>query len=225
MNDLLNRMITRVTRPVSQVEPVLASRYEPTAPLDIPVIPELSKPGGVRTRIESAPVAEDRDEDADRSRDPSRAPEPPPFQAAFQERPEPCKVEKSSVEEIVDLANAAAIENKPRTDLTLLPPQERYRREIEVHTEVIKVQGVDASPGAIYPERPTVSFKSINNVPRTRAAHGVAEKQGETPLEVNVTIGHIEVRAAAPVKTPVRKTTPPRVSLDDYLNRRNGGAR
>jgi hypothetical protein len=45
-------------------------------------------------------------------------------------------------------------------------------------------------------------------------------------VTVNLTIGHIELKSApsAPPK-PARRPAPPRVSLDDYLKRRNGGAR
>jgi hypothetical protein len=47
------------------------------------------------------------------------------------------------------------------------------------------------------------------------------------PVEVQVTIGHIEVRAAAPaLAPPPRIARPgPGVSLDDYLRRRNGVAK
>ena len=45
------------------------------------------------------------------------------------------------------------------------------------------------------------------------------------PMEVNVTIGAIEVRLAQPAKPAVRKAATPRVSLGDYLSRRNGGPR
>jgi hypothetical protein len=51
-------------------------------------------------------------------------------------------------------------------------------------------------------------------------------KEAVGPTEVHVTIGHIEVRAAAaPARTAARKATPPSVSLQEYLSRRNGGPR
>jgi hypothetical protein len=47
----------------------------------------------------------------------------------------------------------------------------------------------------------------------------------ETPTRVTVSIGTVEIRAAPPVATtpvaPARAA--PRLSLDDYLRRRNGG--
>ena len=46
------------------------------------------------------------------------------------------------------------------------------------------------------------------------------------PVEVQVTIGHIEVRTApANAPAPQRRAPRPGVSLDDYLQRRNRGGR
>jgi hypothetical protein len=60
-----------------------------------------------------------------------------------------------------------------------------------------------------------------------RESHDGAPRPIEVqPVDVHVTIGHIEVRTAAP-PTPVPRTARPRpgVSLDDYLRRRSGGSR
>ena len=56
------------------------------------------------------------------------------------------------------------------------------------------------------------------------ASHALASQ----PVEVHVTIGHIEVRSAPPAAAiPPPRVARPRtgMSLDDYLQRRNGGAR
>jgi len=47
----------------------------------------------------------------------------------------------------------------------------------------------------------------------------------DSPLEVNIAIGHIEVRSVPRVEAPRRPAAKPRVTLDEYLRRRNGDSR
>lgn len=66
-----------------------------------------------------------------------------------------------------------------------------------------------------------------------RLSAEIFDHQRETVAEpaepvINVTIGRIEIRAAPGSPAPVRKShvhKSPAMSLDDYLNKRNGGAR
>jgi hypothetical protein len=56
------------------------------------------------------------------------------------------------------------------------------------------------------------------------AADGISE--AAPPVEVQVTIGHIEVRTApASLPAPARRAPRAGVSLNEYLRRRNGGTR
>ena len=66
-------------------------------------------------------------------------------------------------------------------------------------------------------ERPTAAS------PRARAAARADARSGTT--EVTISIGHIEVRAAPPAE-PARRPAPrARVTLEEFLRRREGGAR
>jgi hypothetical protein len=50
--------------------------------------------------------------------------------------------------------------------------------------------------------------------------------QMERPASVHITIGRVEVRAVPPARpTPRERTTPPGLSLDDYLSQGRGGRR
>lgn len=68
---------------------------------------------------------------------------------------------------------------------------------------------------------------SVRRVARQAAMRDASHTQAEVPPTINVTIGRVEVRATqAPQATPRRKeSTAPRMSLDDYLRRRNGEVR
>jgi len=70
----------------------------------------------------------------------------------------------------------------------------------------------------------------FQNTPTQNAGASVGPINPQSPLqptpptEVSISIGHIEVRAVHRPQ-PVRKSAPlPRVTLDDYLHRRNEGA-
>ena len=79
------------------------------------------------------------------------------------------------------------------------------------------------APPAIRPVRPSIVPRAGS--PRIPTALSPADA---TPPTVQVSIGRVEVRAIFP-EPQTRRPAPPRprpaVSLDDYLNRRNGGRR
>lgn len=80
---------------------------------------------------------------------------------------------------------------------------------------------------SLQPAANSAAFK----LPRLSAE--IFDHQRETVAEpaepvINVTIGRIEIRATPGSPAPVRKShvhKSPTMSLDDYLNKRNGGAR
>ena len=58
-----------------------------------------------------------------------------------------------------------------------------------------------------------------------RAAETAAENSPEAPLDITISIGHIEVRSAQVIERPRRPAFRPKTSLADFLKPRQGGAR
>lgn len=58
-----------------------------------------------------------------------------------------------------------------------------------------------------------------------RAAENVAQESAEAPLDITISIGHIEVRSAQVSERPRRPAFRPKTSLADFLKPRQGGAR
>ncbi len=61
--------------------------------------------------------------------------------------------------------------------------------------------------------------------PRESARREREDPAPDSHLEVNIAIGHIEVRSVPKVEAPRRPAAKPRVTLDEYLRRRNGDSR
>lgn len=58
-----------------------------------------------------------------------------------------------------------------------------------------------------------------------RAAETAAQNSAEAPLDITISIGHIEVRSAQVSERPRRPAFRPKTSLADFLKPRQGGAR
>jgi hypothetical protein len=58
-----------------------------------------------------------------------------------------------------------------------------------------------------------------------RAAETAARSSPEAPLDITISIGHIEVRSAQVIERPRRPAFRPKTSLADFLKPRQGGAR
>jgi hypothetical protein len=227
-------MITRATRAVSPLEPILASRYEPLGAIDAPApAAELSEQPATRTIAERIPLAADRDAEVTRTENPIARAEPGRVieleriapHAENSPVPRPVAVEIDSL--VLAPARPAPTKDEPRLTPRVLDPL----RKIEVHTQRIEVSSIERTETEIRSELirselASVTPPRVDDRPnRANMRAEAVESRRTEPVEVHVTIGHIEVRAAAPAKAPVRRPAPPRVSLDDYLKRRNGGAR
>jgi hypothetical protein len=223
VSDLLSRMIERSIRPVSKVEPILASRYEPEpAALTIrPHVPsELNRPAAP-----IGPKAESIDPKAEEMRfeRPVESPAPtsnrmpdPVLPIVKDARPEATVV--STIQEAIEgRPPNRSLKTEPLSSLTAIDASretqiQTERNEVPV-TERTAVQGVAIAPSEARDQPSGFELRTP-----------LVEQRPTDPVEVHVSIGHIEVRAAAPPKTPVRRSPPPRVSLNDYLKRRNEGA-
>jgi hypothetical protein len=244
MSDVFSRTISRATGATSAVEPILTSRYEAPATTEIP---SLDQP----TEMESTPVVPPRLPHVRRSGQVAQpetqhaAPARADVRAA--EAPDPRRtppVEEFEFGEATStvshtLPPRAADANLPRLEarddqsLTLRAEdhaREGHEKESRGEGGDIQVRAVVKSDEVIretlHHDRTVLVVRSGTDPVRdhdmtTEASSGLSS----APAEVNVTIGAIEVRLAAPANPPSRKAAPPRVSLDDYLRRRNGGPR
>lgn len=230
MSDLLSRMITRATRPISRVEPILSSRFEPAAALEAPVPAEVHPPPARRAAMERIPPAADREDDVAETESPvirpesqapvveveriapreEHSPSPAPLAlrpvASDSPLPGPSIVHRQILVQAADLVRVVEIQQQ-RVEA---PAIERT----EIRSEVLRTEATVVVPA-----------RADDRARRANRRAEPSEKARTEPVEVHVTIGHIEVRAAAPVAPPVRRPSPPRISLEDYLKRRSGGAR
>lgn len=221
MSDLLSRVIHRASGVASPVEPLLASRYEPQAPaVDI----QAAEPAVVRGAEQSqtpAPMKvtkarEVREEDVQEFAEPKsdserRREEVAPRRAEVQSAAVP--VRQAPVRErVMETASSNPTELPfARGGLREIHVETAERTTTDRHTETRVVEKAP-TPAAV-PAR-------IESTAPQVARSG----------DIEITIGHIELRMAAPPRPAPQPQTRPRpaqsrLSLDDYLRRRNGGAR
>lgn len=222
MTDLLDRLITRATRAVSPVEPILASRYEPRVANDSLATESNQR----RTTV----AAESSQQPAPRA----IAAGPPPTERVLASPPPIRAMELGRVTVRADTVPSAIEIESPvpmseTTNLPLTPRQVDPIWTVEGHTQRVEGPSVDlAEMGSesTRAERVPVGPPSLRDRPsRTSTRAQSVESERADPVEVHVTIGHIEVRAAPSAKAPVPRTALPRLSLGDYLKRRNGRVR
>ena len=240
MNDLLSRMIARTNGPVSPLGPVLASRYDSAAydPAVLSEMPVLSREVEELKQMEAIQAA-DRPPDetpgpADVEQLESRVPSFVPIHAAATDvhQKNPSRpAERHGFDEIRPTTSQAALRVREEMREARLgteeSPVERRSREVVAQTiqaRVTVTKSIAQERDPVHPQR-TVAAPNSGTAPE-HGAQGVAVlPPTAAPAEVNVTIGAIEVRLAQPAKPVVRKAATPKVSLDDYLRRRNGGPR
>jgi hypothetical protein len=98
----------------------------------------------------------------------------------------------------------------------------RRTAHVAVSTSTGGAGAAPLRPGRRLPGPPALLVRAQAGGRRSGADDGPAGAPGP----VQITIGRIEVRATAPERPPVRRPAPgPKLTLDDYLNGRRGGAR
>lgn len=220
MNDLLSRMLMRVTQP-SPVEPVLPSRYERTGAFDSGEMferVESEREPGIESRAMTGRLTEQEDPEALSV----------PARKMVRRR-------NAEVEEGEKSSHAAELRGIEEGQRRRSLDEDVSRRETErrVAAEVVRHEGPlpvreERVPSVreVRIERERVAAFPENARLRPLSPTRELAQEAARPTEVHVTIGHIEVRAAAaPAKAPARKAAPPSVSLQEYLARRNGGSR
>ena len=244
MSDLLSRLVARATGEAkSPVEPVLASRYEPTT--QIPGFAPLLETADISPvtssrRIEPArraKLAQDDGLSQETARRRAHEIEPPPQR----EEPDRARMRLSDEREVSLTPPALAA----KAFLPDREPEVETHRRNERNADIVEAgvlggntgtrptrdtralaESIESDLELIRPERPLVA-PGVGNSPSARRGLGTGTPfaPSTTPGEVTITIGTIEVRLAPPEKTATRRAAPPKVSLDDYLARRSGSAR
>jgi hypothetical protein len=249
MSDLLTRMIARSGRMTEGIMPVAPSRYEGAVALDSPAVPEavveqvagevageIPVHQGQEVRREEVQSGEVRQADLTRPRPKPIPPkeakaisppqilemqqqdgggrEPAPghrahFDEPVQTRPDPEIQRPRTAEYKIHEAAADAMEAE-------FIPEEwpRFETEARIIEEPFSRAVTDPS-------------EPLHSAPVRRREPGSRSPAPERSVEVHVSIGHIELRQAAPAPQPVQRRAPavPPVPLEDLLGRRRGGVR
>jgi hypothetical protein len=231
MNKLIDRMITRVQRPISPVEPLLSQLYVPhsNALLD--------------SETDSAPAIQS----AYTGHSPRISeqlnvidPQMPRAQSATNAQP----FQQFSMHQPIDVlrnnnpsGDPAIFEFQPRTlsQSKVEQPSASPRRH-EQDSQSVQLQAsnhstaqhMQAAPEKDYPQLIGTHPATLNQKNERRGDQSAGKNQlpQATTTEVNISIGHIEVRAIQRAE-PVRRSPPPppsHVTLDDYLRRRSGAS-
>jgi len=220
MNDLLSRMLMRVTQ-ASPVEPVLPSRYERAGAF---ASGETFEPveGESEAGIGTRPMTRRREqyEDGEAFATPARRP-------ARRRSGELEQREESSI--AAELRGVSETQQRESLDDALSRTEARRQVTAEVVRREaalpVRDEGTRSVP-EVRIERKRVGALPENAPSRAPSPTRELTREAARQTEVHVTIGHIEVRAvAAPAKAPARKAAPPSLSLQEYLARRNGGSR
>jgi hypothetical protein len=240
MSDVLNRMIERGTRALSPVEPLLAPWISPArdSGSDSPLPGFDLKPRRplVRTKDpESSALAAQfvsgtPQAGSTATRD---TPESGLGSAAPAPGSEVMKLELRAEAETVQRGHA----NVDGHTHAALPPHATLPPHADLPDRIPAIEAHSAersfpeqqSPKAL--EVPAAVVAPTSRPNKRSAAHFLPDRRTERPqsdrdpVEVHVTIGHIEVRAV-PAPTPaIRRPTPAHLSLTEYLARRNGDSR
>ena len=254
MSGLLTRLIVRAVRTESPVQPILSSRYSPPEPVASAMAPTLTEeisrnvetaPQGVRAQS-AGPAEPDR---VEAEFNEERLPEPDIAVQVIQTRadtrppsavPPPARVgPEPSIE--------AAPENPPRKQERFDEPSTPPARPpapilVRSHEPAVEppLAGFEPSTPGKRLETVTEGQAEADPMPalivreeRVRETSPlltsfVVERRDndpQPPVEVHVSIGHIEVRSAEPPKPPTKPATKPHLSLEEYLRRRNGALR
>jgi hypothetical protein len=236
MSNLIDRMITRVQRPISPVEPLLSQLYVPRPDVFLSGVdsisavepqPEVRSPSIIR-RANVNRLQAEKTVDAPSSQPFHRSSEQPTVNADQHDHffdPVIAQAPALPLQTMErDLRSARSYEQAIRRAQPQQPTDTttEHQRETPEKERVLLVNTRPASST----RQNDVSMKVREEKLRGEIVASITKNQLQPPTttEVNISIGHIEVRAIQRAE-PVRKSaSSSHVTLDDYLRRRPGVA-
>ncbi len=228
MNTLIDRMITRVQRPISPVEPLLSQLYAPRlngllestdpAPAFRPLHESHFPNASNHSNVGKAQTQQTQD-----------ASDPQPLRQSSEQRlanalrfdtasydPQPPALPSTNTEQLSSPSQRHQQETlttrieRPMRDAAPLV-QEVPEKE---HAQVAKTRHATLLP----------QNEGIKKAERNGVQDTAANRLHSATTEVNISIGHIEVRAIQRAEPVRRSVSPSHVTLDDYLRRRPGAS-
>jgi FtsZ-interacting cell division protein ZipA len=232
MNHLIDRMITRVQRPLSPVEPLLTQPYVSRA--SVSANDEINPTAVVEPRREdrSYLVVDSSDVSVRRIQRTQDAPDAQPFHQSTQQRPINVSRGNHFSDSLIPEVPAPTL--APNKEPSPSSPSQLYERD-NPRTQLGRPTQTPSKYIPKIPEkepklpsiRLTTSSRKDELTRRTERRVDESNIQNRLPhtTEVNISIGHIEVRAIQRTE-PIRRSVPPsHVTLDDYLRRRPEASR
>ena len=232
MSHVLDRMIRRTRTATSAVEPLYQPRYQPQ-PRAFPGMPAIAEAEGSFPDVspESAEFVEttsrsvETGSGAGAAANPATRIEPDRsaqiFEAGGQilsaaerdakpaDRGRPGSYPTSTLREGIEVREIGAPDSAEATTL-----ESDRTSSTHAATQIPARQEPPAIPAP----------QSARPWPR-RAAETAAQNSSEAPLDITISIGHIEVRSPQVIERPRRPAFRPKTSLADFLKPRQGGAR
>ena len=249
--DFLDSLIARNvaaagTQEAAPIQPRVASMFEPVSLESIATFEEPARPSdATRAETVAAPLEIHRPEPiaiAEAVAAPKKPAAPPPAARArplrAQNTPVP-PVVHPEVHKVAPVAESPVMARIPaevaRPDPVSTPEIQReaeifVRQTARTHTLLVerplaaRAGGSQAPAPILDPLNPRAlpSAVTTRRAPKRIANVGEPQRTPDVP-EIHVTIGRVEVRAAAPAPGPARRSAPPGMTIEDYLRKRQGG--
>jgi hypothetical protein len=222
-------MIARATRVLSPVEPIRPSMYAGEAPLleeaEGPQSPIVVRPEAVTRQEDTSPRSGTKGGPAADVSTPAGPVGDPGERISKEPGESPVHTQHMFAKPPIPVPVRARILSWPSREAASHPDQPAERiesttaRARETPPRMLEPPVEPAPHDPVRTDAPRLAGLARTDSPQ---ANDRDPKRAQ-PVEVHVSIGHIEVRAAAPVTPPrpARVAPRPRVSLDDYLRRRD----
>ncbi len=232
MNSLIDRMITRVQRPISPVEPLLTRPYvlRPNMPFD--------------SEVNATPASESRHEthfhsdsnqptiswlQLQKTQDTTN---PRSSRQSSEQRPANAPGRDDFSDHLISEARTSTLplpKIEPSPSLEELYERDSPHTETHRLTQRTQAQEIDGKEHSKLVST-RLATQPTQNDPTKRAERNVGQSntqnlQPAPTTEIHISIGHIEVRAIQRSEPARRSVSPSHVTLDDYLHRRPGASR